>query len=57
MATWLNLRILNAGKKYPVIFYVYGEPAGQTARDRWGGSRTLWHLMLAQQGYIVVTIG
>jgi dipeptidyl-peptidase-4 len=43
-------------KKYPVHFYVYGEPAGQTARDRWGGTRTLWHMMLAQQGYIVVTM-
>jgi dipeptidyl-peptidase-4 len=43
-------------KKYPVLFYVYGEPAGQTARDRWGGTRTLWHMMLAQQGYIVVTM-
>ena len=28
-------------KKYPVLFYVYGEPAGQTGRDRWGGTRTL----------------
>lgn len=43
-------------KQYPVHFYVYGEPAGQTARDRWGGTRTLWHMMLAQQGYIVVTM-
>ncbi|GJM29934.1 MAG: peptidase S9 [Cyclobacteriaceae bacterium] len=43
-------------RKYPIIFYVYGEPAGQTARDRWGGARTLWHMMLAQQGYIVVTM-
>jgi len=43
-------------KKYPVLFYVYGEPASQTARDRWGGTRTLWHKMMAQQGYIVVTM-
>ncbi len=43
-------------KKYPILFYVYGEPASQTARDRWGGTRTLWHMMLAQQGYIVVTM-
>ena len=26
-------------RKYPVIVYVYGEPAGQTVVDRWGGSR------------------
>jgi dipeptidyl-peptidase-4 len=46
----------DVSKKYPVIFYVYGEPAGQTARDSWGGSRELWHHMLAQQGYIVITM-
>ncbi len=44
------------GKRYPVLFYVYGEPAAQTVLDRWGGSNTLWHLMLAQQGYIVVSV-
>ena len=24
-------------KKYPLLFHVYGEPAGQTVTDRWGG--------------------
>ena len=24
-------------KKYPVLFYVYGEPWGQTVVDKWGG--------------------
>jgi len=43
-------------KKYPVLFYVYGEPAGQTAKDVWGGQRTLWHMMLAQKGYLVITM-
>jgi dipeptidyl-peptidase 4 len=43
-------------KKYPVIFYVYGEPAGQTVMDTWGGSTYLWHLMLTQQGYIVLSV-
>jgi len=43
-------------KKYPVLFYVYGEPAGQTAQDRWGGSTYLWHLMLTQKGYVVITV-
>ena len=43
-------------KKYPLLIYVYGEPAGQTVIDRWGGSRYLWHLMLTQQGYIVASI-
>ncbi|MEZ4775198.1 MAG: S9 family peptidase [Bacteroidia bacterium] len=43
-------------KKYPVLFYVYGEPWGQTAKDIWGGNRYLWHLMLSQMGYVVMTV-
>jgi dipeptidyl-peptidase-4 len=43
-------------KKYPVVFHVYGEPASQSVRDRWGGNNYLWHLMLTQQGYVVVCI-
>jgi len=42
-------------KKYPLFVYVYGEPAGQTVQDNWGGSGYLWHLMLAQQGYVVAS--
>lgn len=43
-------------KKYPVLFHVYGEPAGQTVQDAWGGGQYLWHLMLAQEGYIVASV-
>jgi dipeptidyl-peptidase-4 len=43
------------GKKYPVIFYVYGEPAGSTVQDSWGGG-DLWHHYLAQLGYIVISV-
>jgi dipeptidyl-peptidase-4 len=43
-------------KKYPVLFNVYGEPAGQTVIDEWPGGDYLWHLMLTQQGYIVASI-
>lgn len=46
----------NPAKKYPVLFYVYGEPAGSTVQDRWGGNGYLWHLMLTQQGYIVMSV-
>jgi len=42
-------------KRYPVLFYVYGEPAGVTATDNWGGTDWFWHLMLTQQGYIVAS--
>ena len=43
-------------KKYPVLYYVYGEPAGTTVMDSWGGSNYLWYTMLAQQGYIVASV-
>jgi len=46
----------NPKKKYPLLFYIYGEPWGSTVTDNWGGSRYLWHLMLTQQGYIVMSI-
>ncbi len=39
------------GKKYPVLFHVYGEPWGQVAVDNWIG---LWNIFLAQQGYLIV---
>jgi dipeptidyl-peptidase-4 len=42
-------------KKYPLLVYVYGEPAGTTVTDSWGGKSHLWHAMLAQQGYIVMS--
>ncbi len=45
----------DATKRYPVLIYVYGEPAGQTVLNRWGGARHLWHQMLAQQRYIVMS--
>ena len=43
-------------KRYPLLIHVYGEPAGQTVADRWGGSNYLWHLYLAQQGYLVASM-
>ena len=43
-------------KEYPILFYVYGEPWGQTVANKWGGSLYLWHTMLTQQGYIVASI-
>ena len=45
----------NSPEKHPVIVYVYGEPAGQTVQDRWGGGSYLWHQMFAQQGAVVMS--
>ncbi len=47
---------LDSKKKYPLLVYVYGEPAGQTTVNGWRGSGGLWHWMLAQQGYVVMSI-
>ncbi len=46
---------MDMSKKYPLLIHVYGEPAGQTVLDRWGGDNYLWHLMLAQRGYVVMS--
>ncbi len=46
----------DSSTKYPVLFHVYGEPWSQTVVDRWGGHEYLWHQMLAQQGYIVMSV-
>ena len=42
-------------KAYPILVYVYGEPAGQTTTDQWTGASGLWYRMLANQGYIVAS--
>ncbi|NBV21793.1 MAG: S9 family peptidase [Proteobacteria bacterium] len=42
-------------RKYPLLIHVYGEPAGSTVRDAWGGKTHLWHRMFAQQGYLVMS--
>ncbi len=43
-------------QRYPVLFFVYGEPAGQTVRDAWQGRRGLWHRYLTTLGYVVMSI-
>jgi dipeptidyl-peptidase 4 len=48
-------RTFDPATTYPVIVYVYGEPASQTVVDRWGGSRALFHRALANEGYVVAS--
>jgi len=42
-------------KRYPLLYLVYGEPAGQTALDQWNGGYP-WYVMLTQQGYVVASV-
>lgn len=46
----------DASKKYPVLIYVYGGPGSQTVTNSWDGSNGLWFQMLAQQGFIIVSV-
>jgi dipeptidyl-peptidase-4 len=46
----------NPNKKYPVLFNVYGEPFGSTVTDTWGGNRYLWHVLLTQKGYVLMSV-
>lgn len=43
-------------RRYPIVFHVYGGPGSQRVLDRWDGAGWLWHLMLTQRGYVVVTV-
>jgi dipeptidyl-peptidase-4 len=44
-------------KKYPVVFYVYTEPAGQNAKDVYGAGRNfLYNGNMAADGYVYITI-
>lgn len=45
----------DASRRYPVIVFVYGEPAGTTVNDSWGGVNMFFLRALTAQGYIVVS--
>ncbi len=45
----------DATKKYPVLFCNYGGPGSQQVANRFGAV-SAWHQMLAQKGFIVVSI-
>jgi dipeptidyl-peptidase-4 len=46
----------STGGKIPLLVYVYGGPAGQTASQGWGGSTFLFHQRLVHQGIAVFTV-
>lgn len=43
-------------KKYPVLLAIYGGPGHNTVTNSFGGRNLYWHQMLAQKGYIVVSV-
>lgn len=46
----------DATKKYPVFMTIYGGPGHNTVLDSYEHSNYLWHQLLAQKGYIVVSV-
>ena len=54
-AWMMKPRNFDASRKYPVIFYVYGEPASSTVGDRWN-TGDLWSRVLTEQGYVVMSV-
>lgn len=54
---WLiKPRQFDPSKKYPLILSIYGEPAGTTVNDSWGGAQRLLLATLADDGYLVGSI-
>jgi len=45
----------NPNKKYPLLFYNYGGPGSQQVFNRFGAV-SMWHQLLAQNGFIVVSV-
>ncbi len=43
-------------KKYPVVFYVYSEPAGTTVTDTYGVGSSLYNGDMAADGYIYISL-
>ncbi|MBW7867320.1 MAG: S9 family peptidase [Brumimicrobium sp.] len=43
-------------KKYPVYFNIYGGPGSNTVEDAYDGGNGAFHQLLAQKGYIVMSV-
>ncbi|MCD6340007.1 MAG: DPP IV N-terminal domain-containing protein [Verrucomicrobia bacterium] len=57
MDAWMiKPKDFDPSKKYPVLVYVYGEPHAQTVLDAWGRVHAHYHRLIADLGYIVVSM-
>jgi dipeptidyl-peptidase 4 len=54
-ASMLKPPNFDPSKKYPVVVYVYGEPAAQMVLDSWASWNFDFNRIVAQAGYIVVS--
>ena len=57
MDAWMiKPKDFDPSKKYPVFIYVYGEPHAQTVLNEWGAAQIDFHRVVADLGYLVVSI-
>src|SRR5258708_38662704 len=58
MEGWMvKPKTFDPAKKYPVVFFVYTEPASQTVRDAFGmGNNRMYRGDMAADGYIYISL-
>jgi dipeptidyl-peptidase 4 len=57
MDAWMiKPKDFDPSQKYPVLIYVYGEPHAQTVLNEWGAAQIDFHRVVADLGYLVVSI-
>ena len=57
MDAWMiKPREFDETKKYPIFVYVYGEPHAQTVLNEWGAGQSHFLRVIADLGYLVVSI-
>ncbi len=49
-------QLIEEGRKYPAIVYVYGGPGAPAVADKWDGTWYLWSQVLAKRGFAVFTV-
>jgi dipeptidyl-peptidase 4 len=43
-------------RRHPVLMFAYGGPAAPAVNDAFGGNNYMWWQMLAQHGYVVISV-
>jgi dipeptidyl-peptidase 4 len=46
----------DANLKYPLLLFQYSGPGSQQVANQWLNANDYWHMMLAQQGYLVACV-
>ncbi len=55
-ASIIKPKKFDPSKKYPVYFNIYNGPGSNLVADAWQGSNYMYHQLLANKGYIVISV-